>query len=123
MDRVTKSNITIEASRKSQLQLQGRTRRSMEVNVDNPEVGRSITQVAWHPLQDLVALSSLNNLYIFSSSFPVCNKHAHRGIHSFRSTFRIYSSLSRDSPTEGSIPSRSSNTRTFSSEVPRSSRL
>ncbi|KAK8796952.1 hypothetical protein WA588_001077, partial [Blastocystis sp. NMH] len=63
MDRVTKSNITIEASRKSQLQLQGRTRRSMEVNVDNPEFGRSITQVAWHPLQDLVALSSLNNLY------------------------------------------------------------
>ena len=44
----------------------------MEVNVDNPEFGRSITQVAWHPLQDLVALSSLNNLYIFSSSFPVC---------------------------------------------------
>ena len=72
MDRVTKSNITMEASRKSQLQLQGRTRRSMEVNVDNPEFGRSITQVAWHPLQDLVALSSLNNLYIFSSSFPVC---------------------------------------------------
>lgn len=58
-----------EASRRSKLHLsQGPHGRSPAISLDNPEFGRRITQVAWHPQQDLVALSSLNNLYIFSSS-------------------------------------------------------
>lgn len=66
MDRITRTDIILEASRRSRcLGLQGQY--GFEVNYENPEFGRKITQVAWHPQQDLVALSALNNLYIFSS--------------------------------------------------------
>ena len=66
MDRITKADIFLEAAKRNRDQIQGRN--GFELNIENPEFGRKVTQVSWHPQQDLVALSSLNNLYIFSHS-------------------------------------------------------
>ena len=35
-------------------------------DVWNPEFLRTISHVAWHPKEDIIALSGLNNLYIFT---------------------------------------------------------
>ena len=66
MDRITKADVFLEASRRNRCHIQGRN--AFELDTKNSEFGRRITHVSWHPQQDLVALSSLNNLFIFSHS-------------------------------------------------------
>ena len=69
MNRVTKEDVVLEASRKSKLHpSQPANGRMAPLSFDNPDFGRKITQVAWHPQQDLIALTALNVMYIFSSN-------------------------------------------------------
>ncbi len=69
MDRVTREDVALEASRKSKLRpLQHPGGRLPPLSFENPDFGRKVTQVAWHPQQDLIALTALNVMYVFSSN-------------------------------------------------------
>ncbi|KAK8802063.1 hypothetical protein WA158_006458 [Blastocystis sp. Blastoise] len=75
MDINTGITQTYEASRKSkfntltnQNMLKGISSTPVEYDITNQDFLRTITQVAWHPKEDIIALSGLNNLYIFTGS-------------------------------------------------------
>ena len=92
MDRITKADIFLEAAKRNRDHIQGRN--GFELNIENPEFGRKVTQVSWHPQQDLCPTafflkSSRTRVSARKSSRPRnrLEHYDYKGIHSLRSTF------------------------------------
>lgn len=73
-DRNTKRDITLEASRennKPRTVLKPRKvcasgkRKKDEISVDSLDFNKKILHTAWHPKENIIAVATTNNLYIF----------------------------------------------------------
>lgn len=73
-DRGYRQDITLEASRenskprsilKPRKVSTGGKRKKDEISVDSLDFNKKILHTAWHPLDNIIAVATTNNLYIF----------------------------------------------------------
>lgn len=73
-DRGQRRDITLEASRENSKPMQvlkprkvsaGGKRKKDEISVDSLDFNKKILHTAWHPQDNIIAVATTNNLYIF----------------------------------------------------------
>lgn len=73
-DRSQRRDITLEASRENSKPMQvlkarkvsaGGKRKKDEISVDSLDFNKKILHTAWHPQDNIIAVATTNNLYIF----------------------------------------------------------
>lgn len=74
LDRTQRRDVTLEASRESCKPRQalkprrvcaGGKRKKDEISVDSLDFNKKILHTAWHPQENIIAVATTNNLYIF----------------------------------------------------------
>ncbi len=74
LDRSQRRDVTLEASRESCKPRQvlkprrvcaGGKRKKDEISVDSLDFNKKILHTAWHPQENVIAVATTNNLYIF----------------------------------------------------------